>query len=244
MLPEIPDASRQTLPPRLIVDCESKSVRCRPRSRFGRVPFQGPDLLLSAYRRSVGAFFPPPVNPYRGASLPLFKCETADLITCACPFKQGSSLGLNGTHCRVQNIPGRAPISKFFPPLTEPQPAIVSSHSLRADARNRHSFPICLAGISPWRAFVRSVFGWILRSFAASVTCCLQMEIQIGDSADRVCRGLTGLLLCYLGIILLVSGWPTIRPQSLDPLPTTRSIIREHALSRRNLVHGSCKSRA
>jgi hypothetical protein len=31
------------------------------------------------------------------------------------------------------------------------------------------------------------------------------MEIQIGDSADRVCRGLTGLLLCYLGIILLVA---------------------------------------
>jgi hypothetical protein len=85
MLPEVPDASRQTLPPRLIVDCESKSVRCRPRSRFGRVPFQGPDLLLSAYRRSVGAFFPPPVNPYRGASLPLFECEIADLITCACP---------------------------------------------------------------------------------------------------------------------------------------------------------------
>src|ERR1700676_1914184 len=39
MLPEVPDASRQTLPPRLIVDCESKSVRCRSRSRFGRVPF-------------------------------------------------------------------------------------------------------------------------------------------------------------------------------------------------------------
>src|ERR1700733_3944679 len=159
MLPEVPDALRQTLPPRLIVDCESKSVRCRLRCRFGRVPFQGPDLLLPAYRRSVGAFFPPPVNPYRGASLPLFEYETADLITCACPFKQGSSLGLNGTHCRVQNIPGRAPISKFFPPLIEPQPAIVSSHSLRADARNRHSFPICLAGISPRRAFARSVFG-------------------------------------------------------------------------------------
>ena len=28
------------------------------------------------------------------------------------------------------------------------------------------------------------------------------MEIQIGDSADRVSRGLTGLLLCYLGMIL------------------------------------------
>jgi hypothetical protein len=35
------------------------------------------------------------------------------------------------------------------------------------------------------------------------------MEIQIGDSADRVCRGLTGLLLCYLGIILLVGFVPT-----------------------------------
>ena len=119
MLPEVSDAPRQTLPPRLIVDGEPKSVRCRPRSRFGRVPFQGPDLLLSAYGRSVGAFFPPPVNPYRGASLPLFECETADLITCACPSKQGSSLGLNGTHCRVQNIPRRATISRFFPPLTE-----------------------------------------------------------------------------------------------------------------------------
>jgi hypothetical protein len=30
-------------------------------------------------------------------------------------------------------------------------------------------------------------------------------KLQIGDSADRVCRGLTGLLLCYLGIILLDS---------------------------------------
>ncbi len=48
--------------------------------------------------------FPPPVNPYRGASLPLFECETADLVTRACPSKQGSSLGLNGTHCPFQNI--------------------------------------------------------------------------------------------------------------------------------------------
>src|ERR1700733_13947604 len=140
MLPEVLDASRQTLPPRLVVNSEPKSVRCPPRCRFGRVPFQGPDLLLSPYGSSVGAFFPPPVNPYRGTPLPLFEFETSDLITCACPFKQGSSLGLNGTHCRVQNILGRATVSRLFPPLTDPQLAIESSHSFSADARNRQSF--------------------------------------------------------------------------------------------------------
>jgi len=47
------------------------------------------------------------------------------------------------------------------------------------------------------------------------------------------------------GVWAITSGLPTISPQSLDPLPTTtKSIIREHTLSRWKLVHGSCKSRA
>src|ERR1700730_7576924 len=50
------------------------------------------------------------------------------------------------------------------------QLAISSSHSLSAEARNRHSLPTWTAGMIPQRAFVRNVLGWILKSLAASAT--------------------------------------------------------------------------